>query len=225
MRRLIYVLMSAILLLSPSLSVQAQEETPAPPTVTPVATANKLEIQFPLPGQALQGTISIQGTSAIQDFASSEIDFAYADRSLTSWFLIAQSQTPVEHGELAQWDTTTITDGVYVLRLTVRRKDGSQQSVTINNLRVRNYTPIETDTPTPVLPTDTPVPGDTAVPTITPTATITPVPATATSLPPNPAQLSTTDILGSAGKGALAILGFFILIGFYASIRSIGRRK
>jgi hypothetical protein len=224
MRRLIFLLLTAISLLSPGSLGLAQGETPAPPA-EPTGTTGKPAIQFPLPGQALQGTVSISGTTAIADFQSAEIDFAYADNPLNTWFLIAQSQAPVDNGELAQWDTTTISDGVYSLRLTVTQIDGSQQSVTINGLRVRNYTPIETNTPIPITPTNTPVPGDTAVPTITPTPTATPIPPTATSLPPNPAQLSTTDILGSAGKGALAILGLFVLIGFYRSIRSISRRK
>ena len=225
MRRLIFMFLTAILLLSPGSSVLAQGETPSPPTETPAAAVGKPDIRSPLPGQALQGTVPISGTTAITGFQSAEIDFAYSDNPLDTWFLITQSQTPVDNGELAQWDTTTITDGVYSLRLTVTLSDGSQQTATINGLRVRNYTPIETDTPTPVTPTATPVPGDTVVPTITPTPTTTPIPPTATPLPPNPAQLSTTDILGSAGRGALAILGFFVLIGFYRSIRSISRRK
>ena len=224
MRRLIFLLLTGILLLLPGSYVLAQEETPTPPVETS-EVVKELAIQSPLPGQALQGTVSISGTTAIAGFQSAEIDFAYADSPLNTWFLIAQSQTPVDNGELAQWDTTTITDGVYSLRLTVTLGDGSQQSVTINGLRVRNYTPIETNTPIPVRPTNTAVPGDTAVPTITPTPTMTPIPPTVTPLPPNPAQLSTTDIFASAGKGALAILGFFILIGFYRSIRSISRRK
>lgn len=219
MRRLIFVVLSTMLILLPGFSARAQGETPAP------ALVEKAEIQSPVAGQALQGTVSIRGTSAIKDFVSAEIDFAYTDSSPDTWFLITQSQTPVDHGELAHWDTTTITDGVYDLRLTVTLKDGSRQSVTINRLRVRNYTLIETDTPAPTTPTATPIPGDTTVPSMTPTATITPVPPTATSLPPNPAQLSTNDIFGSAGKGALAILGFFILIGFYRSIRFLSRRK
>lgn len=224
MRRLIFLLLTGILLLLPDSFVLAQKETPTPPAET-LEADRKLDIQSPLPGQALQGTVSISGTTAIAGFQSAEIDFAYADSPLNTWFLIAQSQTPVDNGELAQWDTTTITDGVYSLRLTVTLGDGSQQSVTINGLRVRNYTPIETNTPIPVRATNTAVPGDTAVPTITPTPTTTPIPPTVTPLPQNPAQLSTTDIFVSTGKGALAILGLFILIGFYRSIRWISRRK
>lgn len=225
MRRLIYVVLSTMLLLFPGFSARAQGDTPTSPTETIPAIAEKPEIQFPSAGQALQGTVSIRGTSAVKDFVSAEIDFAYADSIPNTWFLIAQSQTPVDDGDLAVWDTTTITDGVYDLRLTVRLKDGAIQSMTIKGLRVRNYTLIETDTPTPIIPTATPIPGETAVPSITPTVTITPIPPTATSLPPNPAQLSTEDIFGSAGKGALAILGFFILVGFYRSVRSLSRRK
>jgi hypothetical protein len=194
----------------------AGENTPAP------ATPAEIGFQSPLPGQALQGIVVISGTTAVQGFHSARLEFAYSENPTNTWFLIQEFTEPVK-GELAQWDTSTITDGIYDLRLSVTLADGKQSKVILTGLRVRNYTPIETDTPTPELPTATPVPGDTPIPTPTLTPTATPVPPTPTPLPPNPAQLSRRDITGSMGKGALGILGIFALIGLYTSIRRLSR--
>jgi hypothetical protein len=138
-----------------------------------------------------------------------------------TWFLIYDSDEAVSDGELTQWDTSTITDGEYKLRLVVTLQDGSQITTDINNLRVRNYTPIETSTSEP---TATRAPGDTPAPTITPTPTTTPIPPTATPLPPNPAIISSHDILLSLGKGALVTIGFFAILGLYQLIRSAAGR-
>lgn len=194
----------------------ASENTAAP------ATPETIGVQSPLPGQALQGTIVIRGSTEVQGFQSARLEFAYSENPTNTWFLIQEFSGPAA-GELAQWDTSTITDGTYDLRLSVTLADGKQVKAVISGLRVRNYTLIETDTPTPELPTATQVPGDTPVPTITPTPTVTPIPPTPTPLPPNPAQLSRRDITGSMGKGALGILGIFALIGLYTSIRKISR--
>jgi hypothetical protein len=181
-------------------------------------------IHSPLPGQALQGLVPINGNTVENGFKSAELEFSYTYDPTHTWFLINETDKPVSDGLLAQWDTTTLTDEIYDLRLTILLSDGRRDSVTVSGLRVRNYTPIETDTPTPVTPTSTPVPGDTPIPTKTPTPTVTPIPPTFTPLPPNPAQLSTQDITTSLGKGALVMLGMFAMMGIYYVI-SLARKK
>jgi hypothetical protein len=94
---------------------------------------------------------------------------------------------------------------------------------TVEDLRVRNYTAIETNTPTPVTPTATPLPGDTPVPTSTPTPTETPIPPTPTSLPPNPIQVTGVDFTTSLVKGIAIVAGAFVIIGIYASIKNLRR--
>jgi len=91
----------------------------------------------------------------------------------------------------------------------------------VEGLRVRNYSPIETSTPTPVTPTATPLPGELSIPTPTPTPTISPPAPTPTDLARNPAQVSVPDIALSLGKGALAILGLFALMGIYQAVKNI----
>jgi hypothetical protein len=104
-------------------------------------------ITSPRQGEALQGILSIQGSSDVAGFALQDVSFAYASDRTGTWFQIASSDKPVKQDVIATWDTTTITDGDYVLRLRVYLQDGSSLDFTVPNLRVRNYTPIETSTP------------------------------------------------------------------------------
>lgn len=194
-----------------------QQATPTEtPTLTPTAA-----ILVPLAGQAVQGRIPVWAYTAIQGFQKAELFFGYAEDPTGTWFLIGQSAEPVLGGEIGTWDTSLITDGNYDLRLLITLQDGDQVETVVHGLRVRNYTPVETDTPTPVIPTDTPQPGEKPTSTVTPLPTITPTP---TPLPTNPAEMTTEQITGSLGKGALAALGAFVILGFYLLIK-VSRRK
>lgn len=203
---------------------RAQQKTPGTePSQTPQASpapAPGVHLQSPQGGEALQGSVPILGNTDVEGFQSASLFFGYQDDPTQTWFLIAQSDQPVKDGTLAQWDTTTITDGNYDLRLRITRNDGSQEVAIVEGLRVRNYSAIETSTPPPVTPTATELPGETVVPT----KSVTPVPPTGTPFPPNPAQITTLDVAGSMGKGALAILGLFALLGVYQGIRSLGKK-
>jgi len=223
MQRIAYFVFLSLILVAQALSVSATPAAPTPATASPTSKPG-VTILSPVPGQALQGLVPIIGNTAQEAFQAAELEFAYTHDPTHTWFLINESDKPVAGGLLAQWDTTTLTDEIYDLRLTVLMKDGHRESMTVSGLRVRNYTPIETDTPTPVAPTSTPVPGDTPVPTTTPTPTITPIPPTFTPFPPNPAQLSTLDITTNLGKGALAVVGMFALMGIYYLV-SMARKK
>lgn len=197
----------------------AQQDTP---TATPMPAL--VHITFPADSQALKGKVAITGNTRIQGFSSSELSFSYSDNPTGTWFLIQISSQAVDDGVLVEWDTSTITDGVYDLQLEVDLLSGESIIYTVSKLRVRNYTPVETETPTPVTPTSTPLPGDTPIPTATSTPTETPVPPTRTALPPNPAQVTRQDLGISLGKGALFTLGLFALMGIYFSVKTIRRR-
>ena len=184
-------------------------------------TAPALSLASPLAGQAIQGSVPINGNTAIPDFASAEISFTYSSDAKDTWFLIAESDVPVQDGLLAQWDTTTITDGIYNLRLAVKLDDGSTQEVLVEKVRVRNYSPVETDTP---VPTETPVPGATPAPTFTPTPTFTPVPPTGTAIGANPVQIHTSDLGASLSRGVFVAFILFALFGLYILLRNIARK-
>jgi hypothetical protein len=93
--------------------------------------------------------------------------------------------------------------------------------VIVPSLRIRNYSPVETGTPTPVstpIASATPLPGSDPKSTQPALPSATPAPPTITPLPTNPAVLSQQDISdnllrGAAGTGiALAVLGLYLAI-------------
>ena len=178
--------------------------------VRSVAAQGQPVILSPRQGEVLQGTITITGSSGETGFLSSEVDFAYAGDTTGTWFLVAVASQPVDSNTLATWDTTTITDGNYNLRLRVYLKDGTHLDAIIPDLRVRNYTPVETPTPAPTA----------ILPTLTPTDTLTPTPfPTPTPLPVNPAVLTQADISTSLVYGGLGAVILIIILGIYFWLR------
>jgi hypothetical protein len=178
-------------------------------------------ITAPSSGTPIQGTVNIEGSTLIENFISWEITFSYANDSTGTWFLIAEGDEQVSSGVLTQWDTTTISDADYNLRLTVFIDGGRREHFVIDNLRVRNYSPIETITPTPTLTstpfTETPRPSLTPSDTAQPTDTA--IPNTPTPLPTNPATITKSDINNSLMRGAAGALTAFVVIGLYLSIK------
>ena len=182
----------------------------------PARAASAVAISAPAGGSAVQGQVSIQGTSAEAGFVSAEVAFAYSQLAAQTWFPIANSATPVTAGLLATWDTTTLTDGTYDLRLAVTLADGSQAVAVVKGIRVRNYTPVETPTPT-LTPTKAPlVTTPTPTPTLAPTV---PLPEP-TPLPANPAAVSRAEVNDSLLRGVGAALALFATGGLYLYLRS-----
>lgn len=201
-----------MLLARPAQAV-AQQVTPTPVVVG---------ILSPLPGQAVQGQFPIIVNTQVEGFQSAELSFGYFEDPTHTWFLIAQSIEPVSSSKMAEWDTSTITDGNYTLRLVVSLQDGSEITTAVTGIRVRNYSPIETDTPTP---SPTPAPGQTPLPTITPTPTISPIPPTLTPLATNPAQISTQDVTNNFRLGVVIAFTIFLFAGLYGIVRRALRKR
>lgn len=184
--------------------------------------ADGIAISQPTGGVALQGQIAVLGTDAILGtstlaaFASAEVSFAYSRDEVQAWFPINDSQASVTAGLLANWDTTTLTDGIYDLRLEVTLKDGSRKEVVVKGLRVRNYSAVETSTPT-ITPTAAPVlVTATPTPTLAPT-TVRPEP---TPLPTNPAAVSQGEIDTSFLRGIAVVFLLFASVGLYLIVRA-----
>ncbi len=212
MRSLLFFISLLATLMYPWLIVNAQETTITPNT--------QVTILSPSSGQILQGTILILGEINIEEPLSVELSFSYTDDRRETWFIIHEVEGTIPREINFEWDTTTITDGQYTLRLLVRT-DQDQIIAFVPGLRVRNYSAIETNT---LVPTSTPAPADTHAPTNTATMTQTPVLFTPTPLPPNPAQINTRDIGMSIGKGGIVVISIFAILGIYQYIRNRNRR-
>ncbi len=179
-------------------------------------------IYSPVPGQALQGMVPVDVSLDVPALAVASLEFRYSNHPTDTWFLIAQTTEKVVDGILAQWDTTTITDGRYDLRLSAVTQDQQQVEFIVAGLRIRNYSPIETETPTPVLPTETLFPGQA---THTPQPSATPRQPTVTPLPTNPAILTVGQFSDSLAVGSLAVLVLFAALGLYSAVRSFIRQR
>ncbi len=204
-------------------------QEPTPTVAHPVATAvpatavPQAAVLSPQPGQALQGSVPVEIGIAGPGYQSVEVAFAYANNPTGVWFPIYQGNLPDDpaadpaalQAPITEWDTSAISDGAYTLRVVLTLADGSRQTYDVGGLRVRNYTPIETDTPAPVPTTALPpTPDQAATQTASALASATPLPppgatpdsaatasaaiaaatataiaaATPTPLPPAPAQ-------------------------------------
>ena len=186
-----------------------------------------LAITSPLAGDVLRGEITITGTTDIENFLSAQLDFTYASNPQSpdalsgagNWFTLQTFSQPALDAALAIWNTTSISDGDYVLRLRVTLNDGSFQEVTIP-IKIQNDTLFSTPTSTP---TSTPDSVTIQIPTpfllaASPTPTEVPRP-TPIALPTNPASLNQNAIYTSLGRGALVIIGFFVFSGIILRLR------
>jgi len=180
--------------------------------VSAQAPGAQIVIRSPIAGEALQGQVMIIGRTEIAGFVSAQIAFGYSDDPTDTWFVIAINSQSVRDGLLAVWDTTAITDGLYTLHLRVTINDGSHLDVSVTNLRVRNYTPIEINIPTiaPLQPVTEVVAPNTPIFTQFPTPT---------PLLPNPAALTPAAISGSLVYGAFSVLAFLLLLFLIFRIR------
>jgi len=150
------VLMMLLWGAQPSLRAWAATATPTPgvtPTPAPAA------ILSPLPGEALQGGVAVVVNARLDGFQQAELFFGYAADKTGARFPLASSSQPLDGQTLVTWDTTLISDGDYILYLLVTGQNGETASAQTAGLRVRNYSPVETATPTPVTPTATSLPG------------------------------------------------------------------
>jgi hypothetical protein len=163
--------------------------------------------------------VTVTGSIDLSSFAVAQLEFAYASDPTNTWFNIRTLTEPVTESILAVWDTRSITDGAYILRLRATLADGTSQEVTVP-IAVLNDVPEAT--PTAVPPTATTEFG-VLIPTpfllaASPTPTDQPRP-TPTALPPNPASLEQSEIYLSLGRGALVMMGLFAIGGLIVRLR------
>ncbi|MFN8462575.1 MAG: hypothetical protein U0X93_12510 [Anaerolineales bacterium] len=100
-------------------------------------------ITSPASGEVLRGEITIIGSTDIPNFFSAQLDFKYASDNADSWFPLATLSQPALDSPLYLWNTASITDGDYILRLRVTLADGTFQDVTAP-ITIQNDAPILT---------------------------------------------------------------------------------
>jgi Bacterial Ig domain len=101
-----------------------------------MAQAPTAQITSPANGATVSGKVNIQGTANGPSFGYYKVEF----KSATDWVLtdgVAEHKDAVTNGTLVTWDTTTVADGNYDLRLLVADVAGqyvtTQISVKVDN--------------------------------------------------------------------------------------------
>jgi hypothetical protein len=176
--------------------------------LSPKGQLDLVRILTPQKGSVLQGNIDIIGTATGIGFQYAEVSFRYQDSDAGDWFLIAQVAEIKVDDLLTNWDTSLIVDGDYQLRIQAYYEDGHQVESVIDDLRIRNYSPIETQIATP--PSSSNLQNTNIPITITPSSS--PTAQYATPLPPNEMVIEAGDLSQYAMRGA--VIGILVLIVF-----------
>jgi hypothetical protein len=183
-----------------------------------------VRIVAPIHDEIVRGQVAIVGSTNLPGFASAEFAFSYAQDDTDTWFLIGQSDMAVEMGELAVWDTSSVADGDYTVRVRVYLQDGSFSDAAVSGLRVRNN---DTDVAAVATETRMAAPTD-SVPAAIETG---PPPAAPPAMTPltermptaavlgNPVVLPETSVINSLKLGALLVLALSGLLGLVVRVR------
>ncbi len=207
-------------------------------------------IAEPKPDAAVRGVVQIIGTATHPQFQRYELYYApWPVPSDQSWIFIGDAhynQQPL--GLLGTWDSRTVPDGAYALRVRVVKVDGNyldsdpRRVLVVNTRPLPSPTPVATDTPVPqptvARPTPTtvievlpPAESPTPEPTPTPEPEITPIlpsgEATGTARPTqtssSPANqlVDTQRLLHVARQSALYTLAAFVAVGLFFGVKAV----
>lgn len=187
------------------------------------------QISSPQQNATVRGLVAVSGSATGPEFEFYKVEWS-RDAGSDDWHLIGTAYpVPVLNGVLAQWDTTAVPDGVYVIRLRVVRRDGNYLEHFVRQVVVANKRP--TETPTPAT-TETPTKGPTATagPTVTlaflqptaalaqPSPTPTPVrPMSRAGLP----KLPTDSLREAMCMGAGTMVAIFAVVGVVFVLRRL----
>ena len=155
---------------------------------SPSLQGTRAEISSPADNAVVRGTVPIVGTATDPDFWKYEVHYALGGTE--QWILVDSiRESQVLDGLLETWETISIPDGSYSLRLRVVNRTSNYQQVFVRGIAVANAAPTDTPEPTP---------------TPTPTATITPAATPTFIIPTSPlAQPTATPTLARPPRSAL----------------------
>ncbi len=174
--------------------------------VVPAVAAPLQQEQRPLIAQpeqdtAVRGVVQVVGTATHPQFQRYELYYApWPVPSDQSWVFVGDAhfqQQPL--GLLGTWDSRSVPDGTYGLRIRVVKQDGNYIDSDPLRVLVANTRPAETATPSV---TDTPTIEPTPMPATATIVVQSPMLSTATVAPTATPEPDTTPILGTPGAGS-----------------------
>jgi hypothetical protein len=124
--------------LSPKQATQAalSPVTQAAPSGMSGCIPDQIMITAPEPGSDVSGTVKITGTANVPNFGFFKYEFA--PRGSQNWATISAKRDPVTNGEIGDWNTTSLTNGEYFLRLVITDNVGVALEPCVIAVRVIN---------------------------------------------------------------------------------------
>ena len=99
-------------------------------------------VRYPPPVWVLSGTVEIIGTADLLDMSSYIVEYheiVFEEEAVELWFpATLPGSRAVRNGVLGEWNTTTVRDGLYEIRLVVTITTGEQEYFVVSPLRVEN---------------------------------------------------------------------------------------
>lgn len=132
------------LLLTPAGTLSPEQETQA--ALSPVTQSvpsgmsgcvpDQIMITSPEPGEIISGTVEISGTASIPNFGFFKYEFATLGTQ--NWATISAGRDPKVNEVLGPWNTTSLTNGDYFLRLVITDNVGASLEPCVIAVRVAN---------------------------------------------------------------------------------------
>lgn len=125
--------------------------TPFAPSATPYPY--DVRITYPVDGSQIAGYVTIVGSASHPRFVQYALEWGPEPNPANLWypFLSPPQRTNIViNSALGAWNTTTVADGLYRIRLHVWLNDGTDLDYVIGSIRVSNSQPtaVPTNTPT-----------------------------------------------------------------------------
>jgi hypothetical protein len=132
------------LLLTPAATLSSAEATQA--ALSPVTQAvpsgmsgcvpDKIMITSPEPGDVVSGTVNITGTARVPNFGFYK--YEVAPMGTQNWATISAERDQKQNEKLGEWNTSSLTNGDYFLRLVITDNVGMPLEPCVIALRVAN---------------------------------------------------------------------------------------
>jgi len=124
--------------LSPEQATQAalSPVTPSIPSGMSGCVPDQVMITAPEPGTDVSGTVEIIGTASTLNFGFFKYEFA--TRGSPNWATISAGREPKRNEVLGTWNTTSLTNGDYFLRLVITDNVGVALEPCVIAVRVAN---------------------------------------------------------------------------------------
>ncbi|HSA99464.1 MAG TPA: hypothetical protein VLE49_02355, partial [Anaerolineales bacterium] len=97
---------------------------------------DQIMITSPESGTDVSGTVKITGTADVPNFAFYK--YEVAPRGTQNWATISASRELVQNAELGEWNTASLTNGEYFLRLVITDNAGVSLEPCVIAVRVAN---------------------------------------------------------------------------------------